>query len=181
MTLHLATLPRPAERLCVWSQHIALRASAHLEFLDITERVEAAVRQSGVQHGLVNVQTRHTTGAIVVNENEPLLLEDLRERLVRFAPRGAHYRHDRLDLRTVNDAPGERPNGHSHTRALVLGASESLNVVDGALALGHWQRVFFVELDGIRERSVSLCVRGTAPEPGPPAPRAEALACGARS
>jgi secondary thiamine-phosphate synthase enzyme len=60
----------------------------------------------------------------------------------------------------VNVAADERPNGHAHCRALLLPSSASLNVVDGRLQLGTWQRVFLVELDGPRDREVSLLAFG---------------------
>ena len=62
--------------------------------------------------------------------------------------------------RTVNVAPDERSNGHSHCRALLLGATACLNVADTRLQLGRWQRVFLVELDGPRTREISVLVVG---------------------
>jgi secondary thiamine-phosphate synthase enzyme len=130
------------------------------DFIDITGEIEALVAAAGVSFGLVNVQTLHTTTAIVVNELEPLLLEDAAALLERAAPAGARYRHDDMTLRTVNVMPGERVNGHAHCRALLLGPSACLNIVEGRLLLGRWQRVFLVELDGPREREMSVLILG---------------------
>jgi secondary thiamine-phosphate synthase enzyme len=130
------------------------------EFIDVTGRIEAFVAASGVRTGLLNIQTLHTTTAVIVNEHEPLLLTDMAALLERLAPHDAVYRHDNVTLRTVNCVLGERPNGHSHCRALLLPASVCLNVVEGRLQLGRWQRVFFVELDGGRDREVSLLLIG---------------------
>jgi secondary thiamine-phosphate synthase enzyme len=110
--------------------------------------------------GLVNIQTLHTTSAVVVNEHEPLLLTDMAELLERVAPQGAVYRHDNISLRGSNCVLGERPNGHSHCRALLLAPSVCLNVVNGRPQLGRWQRIFFVELDGPRTRDVSVLLVG---------------------
>ena len=66
------------------------------------------------------------------------------------------------DARTVNVTEGERPNGHAHCRALLLPPSVCLNVTGGRLLLGRWQRVFFVELDGPREREISVLIFGEA-------------------
>ena len=131
-----------------------------LQFLDLTDEVSACVARSGVDHGVVNVHSRHTTAAIVVTESECLLLADLRERLERFAPTGAGYRHDDFEVRTENLTPEERPNGHSHVRALVLPTGVSLNLVEGKLQLGRWQRIFLVELDGSRAREISVLMMG---------------------
>jgi secondary thiamine-phosphate synthase enzyme len=65
-----------------------------------------------------------------------------------------------MDVRRVNLSPGERANGHAHCHALLLGCSASLNVADGQLQLGRWQRVFFVELDGPRTREISVLALG---------------------
>jgi secondary thiamine-phosphate synthase enzyme len=155
----------PARRVSPSAFHtfhrpIRLRTSECLQFIDLTDELHSLVAASGVAHGFVNVQSRHTTAAIVVNEDEPLLLEDLKRMLERLAPRGADYRHDDFSVRTANLTPDEQPNGHAHCKALSLRASETLNVVNGELQLGRWQRVFFVELDCAREREVSVLVMG---------------------
>ena len=62
--------------------------------------------------------------------------------------------------RTVNVTEAERPNGHAHCRALLLPSSACLNVMGGRLLLGRWQRVFLVELDGPREREMSVIIFG---------------------
>lgn len=141
-------------------ERVELQAEEPLQFIDVTELVRERVRRSGVLFGTVNVQTHHTTTAVVVNENEPLLLLDLKVLLERWAPCKAPYRHDDLAARTPRVGPGERPNGHAHARALVLPTSVTLNVADGRLQLGTWQSVFLVELDGLRPRTLSILVMG---------------------
>ena len=142
--------------------HARIRVATErtMEFIDVTARIESLAAEAGIDAGLVNVQTLHTTTAIVVNEHEPLLLADFEGLLARAAPRGAHYRHDDMEIRTVNVAPGERANGHAHCHALLLGSSALLNFAEGRLQLGRWQRVFLVELDGPRVRDVSVLVLG---------------------
>jgi secondary thiamine-phosphate synthase enzyme len=130
------------------------------EFIDLTDPISTSVAATGIHDGLVNVQTLHTTTAIVVNEHEPLLLADFAALLARLAPQDALYRHDDMTARTVNLAPGERPNGHAHCRAALLGSSVLLNLAGGRLQLGRWQRVFLVEMDGPRAREVSVLVLG---------------------
>jgi secondary thiamine-phosphate synthase enzyme len=109
---------------------------------------------------MVVVQTKHTTTAILVNEHEPLLLEDMKKALERLAPRGGVYQHNDWDTRTANLSPDEPANGHSHCKALFLRTAETLNLVDGALELGRWQRIFFIELDSARKRTVSVLLLG---------------------
>jgi secondary thiamine-phosphate synthase enzyme len=136
-----------------------------LQFVDLTELVRERVRRSEVAHGLVNIHTKHTTTALVVNENEPLLLQDFEDLVERWAPRNATYRHNDLLARQFQIPPGERPNGHSHARALLLGMSVSLNITERKIHLGEFQRIFLVELDGVRRRSVSVLVLGLTDEP----------------
>ena len=140
--------------------HFTISTCGPLEFIDLTDRISTIVAVAGLRTGLVNVQSLHTTTAIVVNEHEPLLLDDFAAALERAAPRGVAYAHDDPERRTVNLAEAERANGHAHCRALFLPASACLNVVRGVLQLGRWQRVFLVELDGPQERNVSLSMIG---------------------
>ena len=78
----------------------------------------------------------------------------------RVPPDYPAYRHDDLRCRTVNLTPDERVNGHAHCRALLLGSAVSLNVVDGRIRLGRWQRILMAEFDGPRPREISVVVMG---------------------
>ena len=128
------------------------------EFIDLTARIEALAAEAGIHAGLVNIQSLHTTTAIVVNQAEPLLLVDFDTLLARAAPREAPYRHNDTNVRTL--ARDERPNGHAHCQALLLGSSALLNFAEGRLQLGRSQRVFLAELDGPRVREVSVLILG---------------------
>ena len=139
---------------------LSVTTDYHTQFVDLTERLQGLVRETGLETGILNVQSLHTTTAVVVNEHEPLLLADFCDRLEQFAPSGVRYRHDDHTVRSVNLTPGERTNGFAHCRALVMPPSVCLNVVDGALRLGRWQRVFLVELDGPQHRTVSVLLLG---------------------
>jgi len=128
------------------------------QFIDLTDWAAERVRRSGIRHGLASIQVQHTTAALAVNEDEPLLIEDLHRLLSRLAPPDVRYGHDDL---TRRGAPaGERPNGAAHCRGLLLGFSQTFHVIDGALRLGRWQRLFLVELDGPRPRNLSIVVLG---------------------
>ena len=141
---------------------ISLTTRYQTEFIDLTDRLDRLVADAGVHSGILNAQTLHTTTAIVVNEHEPLLLADFQALLESAAPADGRYRHDEASARTVNVTAEERANGHAHCRALLLPSSACLNVAGGRLRLGRWQRVFLVELDGPREREISVLVLGEA-------------------
>ncbi|MDD3072369.1 MAG: secondary thiamine-phosphate synthase enzyme YjbQ [Candidatus Pacebacteria bacterium] len=131
-----------------------------LEFIDITEEVMAFVKESGIKNGIINVQTMHTTSAIILNENEPLLIEDIKDNLRNLASQNVKYRHDDFEVRTVNMCDDECANGHAHCKAVYLPPNVVLNIVSSKLCLGQWQRLFFLELDRERQRKVNLQVIG---------------------
>lgn len=145
---------------CRHSTRIRLDTTCPTEFIDLTDRIERLIAGAGLRFGIVNVQTLHTTTAVIVNEHEPLLLADFQSLLEAAAPGDGRYRHDDSSVRSVNLTAVERPNGHAHCRALLLPPSACLNVTEGRLLLGRWQRVFFVELDGPREREISVLIFG---------------------
>ena len=132
------------------------------EFIDITEDVQRIVAQAGVRFGQATVYSTHTTAAIKVNENEPLLLQDMARILHQIAPLHADYEHNDFSRRTVNMDEDECANGHAHCQHLFLGTSETIPVIDGDLVTGHWQRLFLIELDQPRERRVLVNVVGIA-------------------
>lgn len=148
-----------AARSTCQHRKIRITTESPTDFIDITGMVETLVADAGIEGGLVNIQTLHTTTAIVVNEHEPLLLSDFRSLLERLVPLAGSYQHD-VGVRAVDPVPDERRNGHAHCRALLLPASVCLNVADRRLQLGRWQRVFLAELDGPRTREVSILVVG---------------------
>ena len=130
------------------------------EFIDITEHVCRFVEESKVQNGMALVYSKHTTAAIKINENEPLLIEDMEKFLDRIASREDEYRHNDFTIRTVNMNDDECPNGHAHCQHLLMGTSETVPIVDGQVQVGTWQRIFLVELDMPRPREVIVQILG---------------------
>jgi len=123
---------------------------ARNEMVEITDRVNSAVRASGVREGLCVVYCPHTTAAITVNENaDPDVVHDLLLWYSRMVPQQQPgFRH----------AEG---NSDSHIKATLVGPSVTLLVHDGAPVLGRWQGVFFCEFDGPRSRTVQVQVVGS--------------------
>jgi secondary thiamine-phosphate synthase enzyme len=150
-----------AEALAIHLDRTEILTEERTQFIDLTAWVARCLQRSGIDQGIALVRVLHTTAAVVVNENEPLLLGDLKAMLERLAPEAATYAHDDFERRRVNLEPGERRNGHAHARALLLGDSKSIGVLDGGLDLGRWQSILLVELDGPRYRSVSVTVMGS--------------------
>jgi secondary thiamine-phosphate synthase enzyme len=140
-------------------RRLALRSQRSTEFIDITRDLQQVVRDAGLVTGSVHAQSLHTTVAVTLNENEPLLLADFESLLERMAPRSGPYLHDDL-ARRVGVAETEPANGHAHCRQVLLQPAQTLLVEDGRLVLGQWQSVFAVELDGPRERQLALQLSG---------------------
>jgi secondary thiamine-phosphate synthase enzyme len=140
---------------------ISIETREAFEFVDLTPVLSALVGSLAVSDGLLTVHTRHTTTGLMINEHEPMLLSDLKALFERLVPASDEYGHDDFTRRTVNLGPCERRNGHAHCRAALLRTSESVPIVDGALGLGRWQRIFLVEFDGAQRRLVSVTISGT--------------------
>ena len=139
---------------------IKIKSKETLEIADITEKIKSFVKSSKIKNGLVNIQSRHTTATVFLNENEPLLIKDIKRNLEKLAPQAEKYEHDDFKVRTVNMCKGECENGHSHCKAIYLPSSLTLNLIDFELQLGQWQRVLFIELDRARDRKIQIYIIG---------------------
>jgi len=151
---------RRETKAIVACESLELETTAAPGFHDITDDVAAIVAESGVTFGQVSVYSIHTTAAVRINENEPLLLRDMARTLRQIAPSDAYYEHNDFGRRTVNMNEDECANGHSHCQHLFLSTSETIPVLNGALALGTYQSIFLIELDHPKLRQVLVTVVG---------------------
>lgn len=126
-------------------ERLALHSDAALAVIDITDAVRQRLAGSGLRNGLLTVFSEHTTARVNINECEAQLQRDMVTFLKRLVPRDGDYLHN---LAPVDD----RDNAHAHLIGLFANASESIPVCDGELLLGGWQSLFFLELDGPREK-----------------------------
>jgi secondary thiamine-phosphate synthase enzyme len=121
---------------------LTLRTNARCEMIDITDRLTALVRESGIQNGSCLVFVPHTTAAVTINENaDPDVPRDILAAMDRAFPLADHYRHS-------------EGNAAAHIKASLFGASQTVFIEGGRLALGTWQSFFFCEFDGPRTRQV---------------------------
>jgi len=139
---------------------IEIKSKEQFDIVDLTDKIASFTRESEIKNGLVNIQSLHTTAVVLVQENEPLLLEDIKKTLERIAPQDIDYNHDDFDKRTVNMCDDECRNGHSHCKAVCLSTSVTLNLIDNKLQLGIWQRIMFIELDRARPRKIQIQILG---------------------
>ena len=125
------------------SKKLILNSNKNFEIIDITSKINDEI---DIESGIANIFSKHSTSAIVVNENESGLLADLELMLSDLVSDKYSWQHDRIDN-----------NAKSHLKSFLLSSSETIPISDGKLDLGTWQSVFFVELDGPRRnRTVDL-------------------------
>jgi len=133
-----------------FTREIRLSSSANKELIDLTGRVKEAVSESGIADGICVVHTRHTTSAILINEDEGGLKRDIIKKVSEEFPDDRPWLHNRIDN-----------NAAAHVAASFIGNSVTIPVVSGRPCLGTWQSVFFLELDGPRSsRIVTVQVLG---------------------
>ena len=138
---------------------LKLETKKQFELLDVTAAIKEVVTESKVSDGLVTVFCPHTTASVRLNHNEPLLFQDILKNLYDLVPVDANYSHDLFEIRQ-STTPNERSNGHAHVKAFLLGSSENLIIEKGGLILGEKQSLFFVELDGGRQRQLHIKILG---------------------
>ncbi len=120
------------------------------EYINITDKVEAAVQKSGVQEGMVLVSAMHITASVYVNDAESGLIQDIDDWLEKLAPKGPDYRHHRT---------GES-NGDAHLKNLLMHHEVIIPVTDGRCDFGPWQQVYYAEFDGRRRKRAVIKVMG---------------------
>ena len=145
-----------ARQPSVHVQRIEIDTTKRLEIRDLTAMVQDMVAATGANSGLATLSTMHTTTAVFVNEPQTALLDDIEDMLERIVPRHEEWKHN--DPR-YSDC--DRHNADSHLRAIMLGNSVTLQIADGALTMGQWQRILMAELDGPRKRTLVLQVLAT--------------------
>jgi secondary thiamine-phosphate synthase enzyme len=118
-----------------------------IEFVDLTDKLQAAVAKSGVRNGLAHVFAPHATGVLLLTENEHGLLEDIKEFMEDIVPKNRRYSH--------------ASNAHAHLRSILFPPDKTIPVADGHAQLGTWQSLMFVETDvRPRRRTVIIQVIG---------------------
>jgi secondary thiamine-phosphate synthase enzyme len=142
---------------------IQVRPKARLDMVDLTDDLRRAIKDSGVTDGCAVAFCAHTTVALLINELEDGVVDDLRARLEAVVPGDCYYAHDDLERRTQNlveDEP-ERPNGRAHVTAMIVGGtSHAIPVSGGEPLFGRWQRLLLLELDEPKDRDVVFHVFG---------------------
>jgi secondary thiamine-phosphate synthase enzyme len=119
--------------------------------VNITEDVQAAIRESGVQQGLVLVNAMNITASVFINDDEPGLHQDYEEWLEGLAPEKPYsrYRHN-----------GFEDNGDAHLKRTIMGREVVCAITDGRLDFGTWEQIFYFEFDGKRRKHALIKIIG---------------------
>ena len=132
------------------TEYLWFNTKKHRDYVNITADVEKAVKKSGIREGMVLVSAMHITAGVYVNDNESGLIEDIDEWLEKLAPFRQNYQHHQT---------GE-DNGDSHLKALLIHHEVIVPITAGKLDFGTWQRIFYAEFDGQRDKRVIVKVMG---------------------
>ena len=123
---------------------LSVQSNSRTEFIDVTQKLQTMVAQTGVKSGLCLLFVPHTTAAVTINENaDPSVPVDILKVLNQVVPWQADYRH-------------LEGNSAAHIKSTLVGASQTVAIAEGRLVLGTWQAVFFCEFDGPRRRKLHV-------------------------
>ena len=132
------------------TEYLWFNTEKRREYINITDRVESALDQSGIQEGMALVSAMHITAAVYVNDAESGLIADIDEWLDGLAPFGKDYRHHHT---------GE-DNGDAHLKNLLMHNQVVIPVTEGKLDFGPWQQVYYAEFDGRRRKRAIIKIIG---------------------
>lgn len=126
--------------------------SKRVEFIRITDHVQEAIAESGIQEGMVLVNAMHITASVFINDNESGLWNDFEGWLENLAPHAPinQYRH--------NDT-GE-DNADAHLKRTIMGRETVVAITKGKLDLGPWEEIFYGEFDGRRPKRALIKIIG---------------------
>ncbi|MBL8172617.1 MAG: YjbQ family protein [Acidobacteria bacterium] len=139
----------------VASTTLVFHTQERVQLRCITPEIVEFVAQTSIRDGHVQISSLHTTAGLILNETQDALLADMTSMFEQLIPRGVYYKHNDS---IFSDC--DRKNADAHLRALVVGHSLTIPIIDGQLKLGTWQQILFTEFDGPNNRKVHVQVMG---------------------
>ncbi|HNX37123.1 MAG TPA: secondary thiamine-phosphate synthase enzyme YjbQ [Candidatus Cloacimonadota bacterium] len=132
-------------------KELTLNTPQRREFVNLTPRVEDAVRESGVREGLCLVNAMHITASVFINDNESGLHHDFEKWLEHLAPEKPYnqYAHN-----------GFEDNADAHLKRQIMGREVVVAITNGRLDFGPWEQIFYGEFDGKRPKRVLIKIIG---------------------
>jgi len=135
------------------TEYLWFNTSNKIDFINITDKINSIITQSGIQDGLVLINPMHITAAVFVNDNESGLMYDFKSMLKQLVPEhlsGDDYHHNRT---------GE-DNAYAHLWRTLMGHQVTMAVTNSQLDLGPWEQIFYAEFDGHRRKRVLVKIIG---------------------
>ncbi len=133
------------------TKHLTFKTKQEIEFINITSKIEALVKESKIKEGLCLVNVMHITASVFINDEEEGLKEDFKAWLQKLAPRDPLlYKHNL----------GVEDNGHAHLKRTIMGREVVIAITEGKLDFGPWEQVFYGEFDGKRSKRVLIKLIG---------------------
>lgn len=124
--------------------YINVKSRTRIEFIDITEKIQEIINETGVKEGICYIYIPHTTAGVTINEGaDPSVQRDITTALNRLIPLEGDYHH-------------REGNADAHIKSTLIGVSQIIFIESGRLSLGTWQAVYFCEFDGPRHRRVQI-------------------------
>ena len=123
----------------IYTKHLTINTKKRIDFVNITEEVRNAVKESGVRDGIVLVNPMHITASVFVNDNESGLLQDFKKWLEKLAP---------LDVNLYKHNLTGEDNAYAHLWRTIMGRETSIAITKGELDFGPWESIFYGEFDG---------------------------------
>jgi secondary thiamine-phosphate synthase enzyme len=142
---------REEGRMKSYRKELWFNIPKRVAFVNITDQVEACLRESGITQGLVLVNAMHITASVFINDDESGLHHDFEVWLEKLAPHEpvTQYQHN----------AGEE-NGDAHLKRSVMGREVVVAVTNGKLDFGPWEQIFYGEFDGMRKKRVLVKIIG---------------------
>ncbi len=135
-----------------YREELWFETKTRVAFINITPKVEEAIRKSGIKEGLCLVNAMHITASVYINDDEQGLLHDYEKFLERLAP------HEPIDQYRHNDT-GE-DNADAHIKRQLMGREVVVAITNGKLDFGPWEQIFYGEFDGRRRKRVLIKIMG---------------------
>lgn len=133
------------------TEYLHFNTAERIEFIHITDDVQAIIDESGVKDGLVLINPMHITASVYINDNEGGLIEDYKKWLKQLAPMDRDmWKHN---------LTGE-DNAYAHLWRTIMGRESTVAITNGKLDLGTWERIFYAEFDGQRDKRVLIKIIG---------------------
>lgn len=133
----------------VFQDEFEIKTSKRREIVDITDRIENIVKKSKIKNGICLIFLPHATAAMILEENEPGLVNDIERTVGKLFPKEGSYEHDMVDDHVI-----------AHLASGFIGQSRVYPIKNGEIVRGTWQKALFLELDGPRLRRISITITG---------------------